>query len=315
MVYKSIRDKVDHQLLQAYDAQTGFDLDHLEEFVKEQDAAEMAGLKDDPDVEAQFLTIPGPAGAPDLKIRVYQPKIRGSEPLPAVVFFHGGGFLFGTYIRQNDMCCRWCKNVPCTVISVDYRRAPRWKAPAPVEDGYAALVWVHDHAAEIGVDPERIALGGLSAGGNLAATVALMARDRKGPHVVLQAALYAELDPKLESFSAHSIQDPKVWCRRYGEISWDKYLEKGQEINGYISTLAEKDLSGLPPMFSYTSECDMMVGENMAYWQRLMEAGVPVEGHVFPGGYHCFEIQAPDADISQEAYELTYHALRRAFHL
>ena len=156
-------------------------------------------------------------------------------------------------------------------------------------------------------------MSGLSAGGNLAAAVALMARDRKGPKLCLQMPLYAELDCSLDSASSHEITDTKVWCRDNCEKSWAKFLNPGKMPDQYDAPALALDLTGLPPLFSYIGQLDPGRDENITYWNRLMEAGVEVEYHVFPGCYHCFELSVPDAAYSRVAYELSYAALRKAF--
>ena len=181
-------------------------------------------------------------------------------------------------------------------------------------DCYAALTWVHDNAAELHVDPERLAVSGLSAGGNLAAAVALYAKSKKGPKLCLQMPLYAELDYTLDTPSAHEITDTKVWCRDNCEKSWEKVLSPGKMPSEFESPALAKDLTGLPPLFSYIGQLDPGRDENIAYWTRLMDAGVPCEYHVFPGCYHCFELSVPEADFSKTAYELSYAALKRAFY-
>lgn len=309
----SLRDRIHPQLLAWYDASPGFDFDHLEEFVPKCNAAELAALKEDPAVSARDRTIPGPAGAPEVKLRIYTPNPRPAEALPCLFFYHGGGFLFGTVYRQENLCQRYVKNVGCVVVSVEYRLAPQWKMPAPLEDCYAALTWVHDNAAQLGVDPARLAVSGLSAGGGLAAGVALLARDRKGPALCLQMPLYAELDCRLDTPSAQEITDTKVWCFDNCQKSWDKVLSPGHMPTQYEVPALAKDLTGLPPLFSYVGQLDPGRDENIAYWTRLMQAGVEAEYHVFPGCYHCFELGTPDAEPSQLAYQLTYRALRRAF--
>lgn len=207
------------------------------------------------------------------------------------------------------------KQVGCVVISVEYRLAPQWKMPAPLQDCYAALIWAYENHAELGIDPDRLAVSGLSAGGGLAAGVALMARDLKGPALCLQMPLYAELDYRLDSPSSQEITDPKVWCRDYCEKSWAKVLSPGHMPTAYESPALAKDLTGLPPLFSYIGQLDPGRDENIRYWSRMMGAGVDVEYHVFPGCYHCFELSVPDAEPSKVAYEMMYAALRRAFGL
>ena len=169
----TFRDRIQPQLRDWYDASAGFDFEHLEEFVPKCNAAELANLREDPQVKAWDQMIPGPDGAPQVKIRVYAPSQREKAPLPCLFFYHGGGFLFGTVYRQEDLCQRYVKHVGCVVVSVEYRLAPQWKMPAPLEDCYAALLWVWTNHQTLGVDPDRLAVAGLSAGGNLAAAVAL----------------------------------------------------------------------------------------------------------------------------------------------
>ena len=309
----TFRDRIQPQLRDWYDASAGFDFEHLEEFVPKCNAAELANLREDPQVKAWDQMIPGPDGAPQVKIRVYAPSQREKAPLPCLFFYHGGGFLFGTVYRQEDLCQRYVKHVGCVVVSVEYRLAPQWKMPAPLEDCYAALLWVWTNHQTLGVDPDRLAVAGLSAGGNLAAAVALLARDRKGPRLCLQVPLYGELDCRLETPSSQEITDRKVWCRDNCRISWDKVLSPGHMPTQYESPALAKDLGGLPPLFSFIGQLDPGRDENLTYWSRLMAAGVPVECHVFPGCYHCFELSVPEAEVSKQAYELTYAALRRAF--
>lgn len=310
----TFRQRIHPQLRDWYDASAGFDFDHLETFVPKCNAAELQNLKPHPMVSVTDQIIPGPDGAPDVKIRVYEPKGRAKgEDLPCLFFYHGGGFLFGTVYRQEDLCQRYVANVGCVVVSVEYRLAPQWKMPAPLEDCYAALTWVYENPQELGVDRDRLAVCGLSAGGNLAAAVSLMARDRKGPKICLQIPLYAELDCRLETPSSQEITDRKLWCRWTCEMSWEKVLPPGRMPNPYDSPSLAKDLSGLPPLFSFIGQLDPGRDENLDYWARLMEAGVEVEGHVFPGCYHCFELSVPEADFSKLAYALTYAALKRAF--
>ena len=306
-----MRSLIDPELLANYDASPGFDLFHLEEFKKSSYEQEKANLKDDPEVNVYEKMIPGPKGAPDIKLRIYEPAGRGVELLPCGLYFHGGGYVFGSVLRQNDLCVRMAKNVGMMVISVEYRLAPEYKAPAPLEDAYEALVWLDKNGSSIGADPSRIAITGMSAGGGITAALALMTRDRKGPKPVLQVPLYAMLDCRADSVSQKAVTSHKVWCYDYSKIGWGAYLDG--EADCYTSPALAEDLSGLPPVFSYIGTVDPLLDENIEYWTRLIRAGVPVEYHIFPGCYHSFEISVPDSGYAKMAYGLLYNALRKAF--
>ena len=306
-----MRSLIDPELLANYDASPGFDLFHLEKFKKSSYEQEKANLKDDPEVNVYEKMIPGPKGAPDIKLRIYEPAGRGVELLPCGLYFHGGGYVFGSVLRQNDLCVRMAKNVGMMVISVEYRLAPEYKAPAPLEDAYEALVWLDKNGSSIGADPSRIAITGMSAGGGITAALALMTRDRKGPKPVLQVPLYAMLDCRADSVSQKAVTSHKVWCYDYSKIGWGAYLDG--EGPCYISPALAEDLSGLPPVFSYIGTVDPLLDENIEYWTRLIRAGVPVEYHIFPGCYHSFEISVPDSGYAKMAYGLLYNALRKAF--
>ena len=308
-----LRDRIDPELLDFYDASKGFDFDHLEDFVSRMNAMELLSLQEDSLVSTSELEIPGPDGAPPIKLRIYSPANAGEELLPGLMFFHGGGFLFGTVYRQEALCQKFVKNTNCVVISVEYRLAPKWRAPAPVEDGYAALCWLSQEGEKIGVDGSRIALSGLSAGGTIVAALSLMTRDRGGPKPIFQMPLYGEMDWRLLTDSSREITSPKVWCRENNQASWDLYLGEDKAVTYYDSPALCEDLSNLPPAFSFVGGLDPVRDENLAFWQQLMAAGVPVEGHVFPGCFHCFELANPEAAVSKKAYDLMYAALKSAF--
>jgi len=308
-----MRSRIDKELLDNYDKSAGFDLIHLDTFRPATDKNEIENLVDDPVVHVYEKTIPSPSGAPDIKLRIYEPAERGTELLPCGLFFHGGGFLFGSVYRQNDMCLRYVKNVNMMIISVEYRLAPEYRAPAPIEDAYTALVWLDKYGIDIGADTSKVAIIGLSAGGCVTAALALMTRDRKGPMPVIQIPLYAMLDNSASSLSQHNITSEKVWCYSYSKIAWDMYIDKNIDADYYSAPILAEDLSGLPPVFSYIGTLDPFLDENIEYWSKLIRAGVPVEYHIFPGCYHSFEIAVPESTYSKMAYELTYSALKRAF--
>lgn len=310
----TLRGRIDPELLPFYDASEGFDFDALDDFVVRMNAMELANLKEDSEVITEERMIDGAKNAPPLKLRIYRPADQTQDLRPGLLFFHGGGFLFGSVYRQEALCQRYVKNVGCIVVSVEYRLAPSWKAPAPVEDAYAALLWLYEHADSLGADKNRLAAAGLSAGGTIVSALAMMTRDRKGPKLCLQLPLYAELDWRLTTSSSREITSEKVWCYENNRISWDLYLGEDKAVDYYDSPALCEDLTGLPPVFSFVGTLDPVRDENVSFWTRLLQAGIPVEAHIFPGAYHCFELGTPNAALSQKAYDLTYSALRRAFY-
>ena len=308
-----MRSRIDPEYRAFYDASPGYDLEHLEIFRVLDGVQEKILCRQDADVSVREMIIPGPADCPELKVRIYEPRVRDGSRLPALLFFHASGFMFGSAMRHEGLCIRYCKHVGCVVVSVEYRLAPEWKAPAAVEDAYAALQWLAREDNGLRVDPTHIAVGGISAGGNLAAAVSLMARDLGGPKIVLQIILAGALDHTMSTYSAKNITSDKVWSYGYSQKAWASYLDTDKEVTCYISPSMAQDLSNLPPCFSYVGGLDPFLDENMQYWSRLMQAGVAVEGHVIPGMYHCFDVSVPSAKRSRSLFELTYDALRRAF--
>jgi acetyl esterase/lipase len=231
--------------------------------------------------------IPGPAG--EIPIRIYMPE--GKAPLPVIVFYHGGGWVIGTLDTHDPICRHLAKQASAVVVSVDYRLAPEHKFPAGPEDCYAATAWVAAHAAEIGADSSRLAVGGDSAGGNLAAVVSLMARDRGKPKIRLQILIYPVTDHAYETASYRENakgllleKDSMVWF-------WNHYLASASDgANSYASPLRAKDLNGLPPAIVVTAEFDPLRDEGEAYAKRLEAAGVAVKMKRYGGVIHGFAI-------------------------
>lgn len=312
MKEKEMLSRMDPELREFYEASQGYDVQNLEQFRKDSAAAEQASIKPDPQLHIWQQEIPGQPGQSPIPAIIYEPAGRGPEPLPCIVYAHAGGFIFGTPRRQEVLCRAYSKEVNCVVISPDYRLAPENKAPAAIEDVYAALLWAASPDNGLNIDTGRIAVGGVSAGGNLAAAAALMARDKGGPEISLVFPLAAELDHRLMTYSAQAITSPKVWSYDYSLFSWSSYLVPGQAVSYYLSPAIAQDLSGLPPFFAYVGGLDPLLDENMIFWQRLAQAGIDVECHVFPGCWHCFEVNVPEADVSKIAIELTVLALKKA---
>jgi acetyl esterase/lipase len=261
--------------------------------------------------------VPGPEGAPDVLVRVYAP---GGDPppggRPALLDIHGGGFVVGNVEMEHGFCAGTARQLGIVVATVEYRLAPEHPFPAGVEDCYAALRWLHDQADELGVDRERIGVGGQSAGGGLTAGTVLLARDRGGPAVCFQFLGIPELDHRLETASMRAFTDTPLWNRPNAIKSWERYLgpDHDGEVSPYASPSIAEDLTGLPPTYVTTMEFDPLRDEGILYALRLMEAGVQVELHSFPGTFHGSAL-IPTAEVSQRANQEMLVALRRGLRI
>ncbi|PVG82234.1 esterase [Nocardioides gansuensis] len=263
------------------------------------------------------LLVPGPEGAPEVRVRRYRPADH-EGPLPALVYIHGGGFVVGSLDLYDADCRRIAAEVGAVVFSVDYRLAPEHPFPAGLEDCYATLVWVAENAGDLGVDPDRIAVGGESAGGGLSAGVALLARDRSGPRLCLQFLGIPEIDDRLETDSMRYLGvGTPITTVANGEISWDSYLGAGvrgtDRVSPYAAPARATDLTGLPPAVVTVYEFDALRDEGIAYAQRLLSAGVPTELHVYPGAFHACTWLS-HAAICQKILGDLVDALRRRLH-
>ena len=255
--------------------------------------------------------IPGSSGAPDVPVRVYTPRQR-TAPLPGLLFIHGGGFVVGDIDSEDARAQEITASADVAVVSVDYRLAPEHPFPAGLDDCYAALVWMEKSSAEIGVDPQRLGVGGGSAGGGLAAATALMARDRGGPRLCMQYLGIPELDDRLETHSMTVYTDTPVWNRPNAILSWKYYLA-GAEPTQYAAPARARELSGLPPAYVDVCEFDSLRDEGIGYAQRLVQAGVPVELHLYPGTFHGSALVA-DAAVSRRMSADSIDGIRRLLH-
>ncbi|MGO4890590.1 alpha/beta hydrolase [Anaerobacillus sp. MEB173] len=256
--------------------------------------------------------IPGPEG--DIPVRVYTPK--GEGPFPALVYYHGGGWVIGD-LDTVDVPCRLLTNkANCVVISVDYRLAPEHKFPAAADDAYAAAKWAADHGSAINVDPSRIAVGGDSAGGNLAAAVALMARDKGELSLAYQLLVYPVTNHSYDTVSYFENADGYLLTKDTMVWFWDHYLRTEEDsANPYASPLQAEDLSGLPPALVLTAEFDPLRDEGEAYAKRLTEAGVSVEVKRYDGLIHGFFWMPAALEKGRESIDLAAAALKQAFQL
>jgi acetyl esterase len=265
-----------------------------------------------PDVEVAHIEdrrVPGPGG--EIPVRVYRPE-KGST-LPALVYFHGGGWVIGS-IETHDGSCRDLANrIGCVVVSVDYRLAPEHRYPAAADDCYAATKWVSEHAAELGVDPERIAIGGDSAGGNLAAVVALMARDRGAPALRHQLLVYPVTDADFSRSSYRENAEGYLLTTKAMEWFWGHYVpDTDQRRDAYAAPLHAADLSGLPPAFVLTAEYDPLRDEGEALAGRLEKAGVPTRLTRYDGAIHGFFAMGLLAEVARRAVDEAVAEVRQA---
>jgi acetyl esterase/lipase len=258
-------------------------------------------------------TIPGPAGDPDVVVRVFHPPTPGTGR-PAVCFIHGGGYLFGSALVEDARLNRWVEQADCVVVSVEYRLSPETAYPGPLEDCYAALTWMAGNAAELGIDAGRITIAGQSAGGGLAAGLALLARDRREVAPAYQLLIYPMIDDRNVTASTH-IKGAKVWSREANLLGWTAYLGRepgADDVPIYAAAARATDLAGLPPTFIAVGSADVFRDEDIDYATRLLAAGVPTELHVYPGACHGFEGIVPNAAVSKRCQRDIDDAVLRA---
>jgi len=257
--------------------------------------------------------IPGPGG--DMRIRIYTPE--GADgPLPGFLFIHGGGFVIGSIESRDPQCRIICRDVNCAVVSVDYRLAPEHPYPAAPDDCRAALLWVVENASGLGIDASRIAVGGESAGGNLAAGLALRARDRGGPTLAAQILVYPVTDMFFEQdLPSFALADEDYFLtREQMRWYWDCYLPGMTSTRDpLVSPCMEQDLSGLPFTQIVTAEFDPLRDDGKRYGERLAAAGVDVEYACMPGMIHGYWHYGKLIDASAEALQMSVDALKRAF--
>jgi acetyl esterase len=264
-----------------------------------------------PSISVDDRTVPGPGG--DLPVRIYTPE--GAGPFGALVYYHGGGWVLGN-IAMTDLPCRLlAKASGCLVVSVDYRLAPEHKFPAPAEDCYAAVKWLAENAASVNCDPSRIAVGGTSAGGNLAAVVALMARDRGGPHIAFQLLVYPATRRELDTNSHRQFASDNYYILSRADMEWfwNHYLASPKDAaNPYACPDRATTLKGLPPALVITAEFDPLRDEGEAYAARLREEGVPSVLKRYNGVTHGFFGMPMQVDQAKHAIEEAAAALRLA---
>ena len=238
-------------------------------------------------------------GEVPLALRVY--NARAGSRRPCVYYIHGGGYILGSHIMDDPRITRWCASLDCMAASIEYRVAPEHPYPAPLEDCYAGLRWVHEHAGELGADTDRIGLAGVSAGGGLAAALALLARDRGELPVAFQLLECPMLDDRQRTPSSQEDGLP-IWSRESNTFGWQSYLGElyGGDVPYHAAPARATDLAGLPPAFVAVGTVDGFRDEDVDYATRLNQAGVPTELHVYPGVPHGFGMM-PNFHVSVQA--------------
>lgn len=270
-----------------------------------------------PNLTVHERYVPGPAGAPDVRILLYQPT-QATQATAGLLWLHGGGYIGGNVDLEDVRAGPIAAELGCVVVSVDYRLAPETPFPGPVEDCYAALRWLHANADELGVDAGRLAVGGGSAGGGLAAAVALLARDRGEIPLVFQVLLSPMLDDRTVTRDPpHPYTGEFIWTRESNRFGWTALLGQepgGADISPYAAAARAEDLAQLPAAFIAVGALDLFLEENMEYARRLIHAGVSTELHVYPGAYHGFQL-VPSAWMTLAVARDQISAIRRALAL
>ncbi|UJF34787.1 alpha/beta hydrolase [Paenibacillus hexagrammi] len=279
------------------------------------EGVEIPKIEQSPHVKSTKLSIQGPDS--ELKVKIYEPVNRTSAALPALLWIHGGGYVLGNYELDDGLCEEFVLAANCVVVSIDYRLAPQFPYPAAVEDCYAGLEWMVAQAEELHIDTSKLAIAGTSAGGGLTAALTLMARDRGGPKIAFQMPLCPMLDDRHVTASSYEINEdmfPKLWNREQNQLAWSMYLGNinADDVSPYAAPTRAKDVSGLPPAYTCVGELDLFRDETIEYVNRLVQAGIPVEFHLYPGCFHGFEKIFHDTEISRQARKEYVHALARA---
>lgn len=253
-----------------------------------------------------------PVAGGEITVRAYSPG--GPGPHPVLVYYHGGGWVIGDLYTHDGLCRSLTNAARCAVVSVDYRLAPESKYPVPAEDSYAALLWIVANATRLGLEPRRVAVGGDSAGGNLATVVALMARERGGPALVHQVLIYPVTDHNLNTPSYVENGTGYVLTREGMRWFWNHYLAReSQGREPFASPLRAPSLAGLPSALVITAECDPLRDEGEAYAARLRDAGVPVTVTRYAGMFHGFVRMTSILDKARTALDEIAGSLQKAF--
>lgn len=277
----------------------------------------LARLPEPTDINFEIHHVPGPPGAPGVPVYVYRPGA-ARQPTAALLYLHGGGFMIGSARTAHATCARIARELGIVVMNVDYRLAPETPFPGQLEDCYAALQWMKQQADSFGIDPDRIALMGKSAGAGLAAALAQLAHDSGVIEPAFQLLMHPMLDDRTALQHKHGDRGEFLWTPGSNRLSWTSYLGHPPTLDtapAYAAPARRQDLKGLAPAWIGVGTLDLLFPENAAYAHRLNEAGVPCELDVVEGAYHGFDGMRPNAAVSKAFVARSMKALRRGLRL
>lgn len=248
--------------------------------------------------------IPRQAENSDIRIRIYRPLADENEPLPALLYLHGGGYVLGVPEIAHRQIYDFIKTRPCVVIAPDYRKSGEAPYPAALNDAYDTLLWIKNNAEALGVRADQIMVGGHSAGGGLTAATCLYARDKNEVNVAFQMPIYPMIDDRMVNPSAVNNRAP-LWNSKSNKIAWGLYLrgltQRNEEIPAYAAPARNTDFSNLPPAATFVGDLEPFMDETIHYVEGLRSAGIEAKFELYPGCYHAFESVVPKAQISREA--------------
>jgi acetyl esterase/lipase len=276
--------------------ETPFDLENIQTIRSEVEAISIPSELST-DVERQDHVV---SGSPDVVIRIHRPLGAQGE-LPCLYSIHGGGFVMGSRVMDDVRFDTWCPKYGCIGVSVEYRLAPETPYPGPLEDCYLGLKWIYDHHDELGIDPTRIGVGGTSAGGGLAAGLALLARDRGEVPLRFQLLDCPMLDDR-QTTPSSQLDDLQIWTREANSFGWQSYLGDlygTADVPVYAAPARATDLRDLPEAYVCVGNVDGFRDEDVDYAMRLNQAGVSTELHVHPGAHHGVHLMFPETSIAQ----------------
>ena len=265
------------------------------------------------DILVENIFITGKDDRTKIRLRIYKPKSIAA-PTPLLLWLHGGGYVIGKPEMDDPGCAQFVRELGITIVSVDYRYAPKYPFPAGLEDSYSALKWVESRSQQLGIDAKRIALGGASAGGGLAAALVQLAHDRQEVKPVFQLLVYPMLDDRTVLRADIDDSNSPAWSQKSNRFGWESYLgEKcgAEDVPAYSVPARREDLSGLPQAWIGVGTLDVFHDEDVAYAQRLKECGIECELYIVPGAFHGFDIFDPQIPIVKDFRKSQISALKK----